>query len=107
MDGAQRRNGHLAGGIYAETLEGSDSGGTKEDFGDANSVRVPEEYRKEAIVYLPLKYGLVTYKELCDGTLSFKQFCRAKKQAEFMDWVERQTYNKVARKQKDEVEYFD
>ena len=85
VDCSERSNGHFAGGIYAEVLEGSDSGGTKEDFGDSNSVRVPEEYRKEAVVYLPLKYGLVSYKELTDGTLSFEQFYRAKKQAEFME----------------------
>jgi len=35
-----------------------------------------------------------------------KEFYRAKKQAEFMAWVENQQMKKIAKKEKDEVEYF-
>jgi hypothetical protein len=52
-----------------------------------------------------LKYGLVSYRELADGTMSIKTFWKAQKQAEFMEWVEQQS--NAGKEQTDDVRYFD
>ena len=106
MDGITTGNGSSTGGIYAELLQEADKNGTRESLGDADTIQVPEYYKKEAIIYLPLKYGLVRFKELCDGTMTMSEFYKAKKEAEFFEWVEEQQAKRM-RKQNDEVEYFD
>lgn len=105
VDSSYQCGRHTPGGIYAEIPERLDGDGTSENFGDARKIEVPEEYRKESLVYLPLKYGLVTYKELADGTLTMSQFWKAKKQAKFMEWLEDKQHS--VSNNKNEVEYFD
>lgn len=56
------------------------------------------------MIYYPIKHGLVTFQGLADGTVSMRTFFAAKKQAEFIEWVESKTQES---QQKDEVEYFD
>lgn len=106
MDGIATGSGCITGGICAELYKRDIEEGTGESLGNAETICVPERYRREAIIYLPLKYGLVRFKELCDGTLSIKEFYRAKKEAEFFEWVEEQQIRHTKQK-KDEVEYFD
>lgn len=90
------------GGICAELSKGTSESRAGESVG--REIEVPREYRAESIVYYPLKYGLVTYQGLVDGTVSIHTLFRAKKQAEFMEWIQSKS---VPETKQEEVEYFE
>ena len=102
VGGSCKSNGKTVGKIFAELSKGNSKSDASESNGE--TIEVPREYRKQAIVSDVLKHGLLTYQGLADGTVSIKTFFRAKRQAQFMDWLTQQV---VRRNTKDEVEYFD
>lgn len=89
------------GGILAALSQG----GTRDDEGDGG-ILVPDEYRAEALIYGVVSKGYLSFQALADGSVTMETLFRAKRLAEFDEWVKEKA-RKMAKKEQDIVEYFE
>ena len=92
----------IIGGILAALSEGHH----RDDEGDGDAISVPDEYRAEALIYGVVSKGYISFQSLADDSVSMKTLFRAKRLAEFDEWLKDEAKNKV-KSQKDIVEYFE
>lgn len=100
--GSNRKSRKCAfGGILAALSQGR----SRDDEGDGG-IFVPEEYRAEALIYGVVSKGYLSFQSLADGSATMEMLFRAKRLAEFDEWIKSKAHQ-MAKKEQDIVEYFE